>query len=300
MNHLRSGLTAGLVVLWAAGCSDPTDDTYVVPRDVPRTDDGGTGEVAADTDAAADADADADATTDVDAECIEDLDIVFVLDVSTSMTPVLDALSRGVGEVWSAALGLAPDTRFGLVVFVDDVMVTRDGEPFGSVVELQDEFAHWRDFCSSNDEPGGSSGFNTDCPENARDAIWAAATTFAWRENALRMIIVATDDTFVERPSSLGSAGIVVQHTYAEVLDELRAREIRVAAFAAHDSSNCSIPQVHDTEPGFFSEWHGLPPLPSGTGAEVFDIQAVRAGTLSMTESINGVILDEYCTPYLY
>ncbi|MBN1773026.1 MAG: VWA domain-containing protein [Deltaproteobacteria bacterium] len=299
MDDRRRWLTAGLAALMAAGCSDPTDDTYV-PRDVGHPDDGGAGEVAADGDADADADADGDATAEVDAACVEDLDIVFVLDVSTSMTPVLDALSRGVGEVWSAALGLAPDTRFGLVVFVDDVMVTRDGEPYGSVVELQDEFGYWRDFCSSNDEPGGSAGFNTDCPENALDAIWAAATSFAWREDALRMVIVATDDTFVERPDTLGSAGIMVQHTYAEVLDELRAREIRVAAFAAHDSSNCSIPPVHDTEPGFFSEWGGLPPLPSGTGAEVFDIQAVRAGTLSMTEAINDVILDEYCTPYIY
>lgn len=296
MNSARKWLVVGVAAGLAAGCSDPTDDTFV-PRDVPHDDGGSTGEGGADADA--DAGADGDATTEVDAECIQDIDIVFVLDVSTSMTPVLDALARGIGEVWSAALGLAPDAQFGLVVFVDDVMVTNGGGPYGALADLQGEFAYWRDFCASNNEPGGSDGFNNDCPENTLDAVWAAATSFPWRENALRMIILATDDTFVERPDRLGSAWIAVQHTYAEVLDELRAREVRVAAFAAHDSSNCSIPPLHNTEPGFFTEWGGLPPLSEGTGAEVFDIQAVRAGTLSMTEAINGVILDEYCTPFL-
>ncbi|NMC70107.1 MAG: VWA domain-containing protein [Myxococcales bacterium] len=299
MSDARRWFGAALAGVLAAGCSDPTDDT-IGPRDVPRDGDGATTEDGADADAGADAGADGDATSDVDAECIQDIDIVFVLDVSTSMTPVLDALSRGIGEVWSAALGLAPDAQFGLVVFVDDVMVTNGGGPYAALADLQGEFGYWRDFCSSNDEPGGSGGFNDDCPENTLDAVWAAATSFPWRENALRMLILATDDTFVERPSRLGSAGIAVQHTYAEVLEELRARQVRVAAFAAHDSSNCAIPPVHDTEPGFFRDWGGLPPLSEGTGAEVFDIQEVRAGRLSMTEAINGVILDEYCTPFLF
>jgi hypothetical protein len=292
MSDARRWITAVLVLLWAVGCSDPVDDTYV-PRDVPRADDGGTGE------GGADADADADATTDVDAECNDVIDVVFVLDVSTSMTPVLGALHAGIGDVWSAALGLSPDARFGLVVFVDDVMVTRGGEPYGSLVELQDEFQHWRDFCSSNDEPGGSGGYNTDCPENTLDAVWAAATAFPWRDNAVRIIVLATDDTFVERPDALGSDWIEVQHTYAEVRDEVLAREIRVAAFAAHDSSNCSIPPTHDAEPGLFSDWLGLPALPASTGAQVFDIQDVRSGALSMSEAISDVILNEYCTPFL-
>ena len=61
-----------------------------------------------------------------------------------------------------------------------------------------------------------------------------------------------------------------------------------------------AIPPTVNTEPGFFTDWGGDPALPAGTGAEVFDIQEVRAGTLSMTEAINGVILDEYCTPFIY
>jgi hypothetical protein len=73
-----------------------------------------------------------------------------------------------------------------------------------------------------------------------------------------------------------------------------------VAAFAAHDSSDCSIPPTVNTEPGFFTPWGSDPSLPEGTGAAVFDIREVRAGRLSMTEAINGVILDEYCTPFIY
>ena len=91
-----------------------------------------------------------------------------------------------------------------------------------------------------------------------------------------------------------------MQHNYPEVLAELRARQIRLAAFAAHDSSDCSIPPVHNTQPGFFTGWGGDPALPEGTGARVFDIHQVMDRTLSMTEAINDVILDEYCTPFIY
>jgi hypothetical protein len=293
----RSPFAAALAAAVLLGaCSSPPEEED--RRDVGPRDDSGGADADADTPADLPAETPAEADS-IDAECYQDLDIVFVLDVSTSMTPILGALEDGIGDVWSQALTISPDPQFGLVVFVDDVNVTNDGLPYDSVGAIQGQFAYWREFCGSEVEPGGSPGLNIDCPENTLDAVWTAATTFPWRENSLRIMILATDDTFRENPQTLGSARLTVQHTYAETVGELQSRQIRVAAFAAHDSSDCSIPPVHDTEPGFFAPWGDQPPFGEATGADVFDIMEVRSGDISMTEAINGVILEEYCTPYL-
>jgi hypothetical protein len=213
---------------------------------------------------------------------------------------VLDRLSSGIEEVWNYALTFSNDPsyqpRFGLVVFVDDVLFTNSALPFSTPAQLRSEFDRWRDFTSSESEPGGSPGMNDDCPENAIDALFAGATQFGWRNGALHIIIFATDDTFVERPGTLGSANLPVAHTYAEVLSEVLAREIRVSAFAAHTG----VCWDHNNgEPGFFAPYQGNPPLPEATGSNAFDIQQVASGTISMTEAIKGIILEEYCTPFV-
>ncbi len=292
----RLVLAALLATAHAAACTQPGEDG---PGPRPDADGGDDGRSDTGGDANPDGRDDGipDWTTD-ETECVQDLDIVFVLDVSTSMTPVLSALRDGIADVWTRAVEISPDPWFGLVVFVDDVRVTNEGRTYATMGTLQNEFEYWREFCSSNREPGGSSGFNNDCPENSLDALWEAANRFPWRPDSLRMIILATDDTFVERPQTLGSADIMVQRTYPEVLAALREREIRVAAFAARESSNCGIPPLHDTEPGFFTPYGADPPLPEATGAPVFDIMNVMSGSVSMAEAIGDVILDEYCTPY--
>ena len=255
----------------------------------------GTGDV---SDDAVDDDGAADDAEEIDiAACY--LDVVFVLDVSTSMTPILDALYAGIADVWTYAASLTPYARFGLVVFVDDVLVTNSGAPYADVAALQREFADWRSFCSTNSEPGGGGGFNDDCPENTIDALWDAADVYLWRPEATRVIVFATDDTFVESPGTLGSYDLPVHHRYADLVTHLQALEIRVAAFAARDSSNCAIPPVHDAQPGFYTPWGGTDPLPVATGARVFDIMGVRSGAIRMSEAINDVILEEYCTPYM-
>jgi hypothetical protein len=233
-------------------------------------------------------------------DCIQDIDILFVIDVSTSMTFALDTLSAGITEVWNYALTFSDepdyDPQFGLVVFVDDILFTNGGLPFATADQLRTEFDTWRAFTASESEPGGSPGTNNDCPENSIDALFAGSTQFGWREGGLHLIIFATDDTFVESPGTLGSYYLPVQHTYNQVLSEVLAREIRVSAFVAHigtcwDSNN--------GDPGFFTPFNGSPPLPEATGASAYDIQQVASGTLSLTEAIKDILLDEYCTPFL-
>jgi hypothetical protein len=239
-------------------------------------------------------------TLEDEGDCVQDIDIVFVIDVSTSMSFVLDQLSAGIEDVWAYTLTFStePDYQpaFGLVVFVDDVLVTNSARPYDTAELLRTEFDTWRAFTSTENEPGGGPGTNDDCPENAIDALYAAAAQMPWRDGALHIIIFATDDTFVENPGTLGTGDILVQHTYNEVYSEVLGREIRVSAFAAHvgvcwDHNNAA--------PGYFEPYLGTPPLPEATGASAFDIQDVSSGTISMTEAVKGVILDEYCTPFV-
>jgi len=63
------------------------------------------------------------------------LDVVFVLDVSSSMGFVLDQLGQQIGSVVTAANALAPEAHFGLVVFADNHRLDTTG-PGGSPVPL--------------------------------------------------------------------------------------------------------------------------------------------------------------------
>ena len=50
-----------------------------------------------------------------------------------------------------------------------------------------------------------------------------------------------------------------------------------------------------DVEPGFFKGYDGQPSIPQATDSEVFDIDEVFNGTLSLTESINNFVIALYC-----
>lgn len=239
-----------------------------------------------------------------DYDCFQDIDIVFVLDVSTSMTWVLATLRDEIGAVWEYAMAMSDhalyEPAFGLVVFVDDVLVTNSGGPYESAEALQAEFETWRAFCSTEAQPGGNPCRNMDCPENTLDALAAAAEQYAWREGALHVAIHVTDDTFKEAPDMLCSAlspSIPVQHTYADTVSLLIAGEIRVGAFAVRNSPACPFPA--NKAPGFFEPWNGQDAIPIATGSMVWDLHEVQNGTISLTEAIEGFVLDEWCTPFI-
>jgi len=299
---MRAELAATILAAaaWAAACSD---DGGGVPWD---------GGDVADLDAPVEGpDAPLDSPGDVgdavdhvdDVDCFQDIDIVFVIDVSTSMTWVLDELHDEIGAVWAFAEAISShpdyDPAFGLVVFVDDVLVTNDGNPYASSADLQTEFNDWRTFCSSNSQPAGSSCMNGDCQENSLDALAAAAEHYAWRPGALHVIIHATDDTFKESPQMLCSEmspTIPVEHTYSQTIDLLVAGEVRVGVFAMHVSPCWTSA---DTEPGFFSSWGGQPSIPEATGSRVWDLTQVQSGAISLTEAIQGFVLEEWCTEFI-
>jgi hypothetical protein len=225
--------------------------------------------------------------------CSAPLDVGFVIDVSTSMADEAELLRVGIESIWNAAQDLTTNTQFTLVVFVDDALAVGGCAPFADLGTLQSELARWRDFCASNQSPVSMSA-NTDCAENSLDALHLAATGCPWRAGATRVLIHVTDDTFAERPTRLsgflGTGGVVVQHTYAEVRDALVAAEIRVGAFARTVPAECGAGTSPDVGRGFHTPFMGMPSLPTATGGRVWDISELGAG------EINALLEDEYCT----
>jgi hypothetical protein len=263
--------------------------------------------------------------------CEDVVDVVFVLDVSSSMGFVLDQLEQGIGEVVTAANGLAPDAHFGLVPFVDNFVLDDSGDLDGGVVHtgaasLQAAFAYYREnFTNPNRNPGdGLSGptmQNPICEENALDGLYAAATAFPWRPSATRVIIVATDDTFIERPDNYGDrdgdgdttstdfpreGDYPALRTLSETVTALTDNRIRVFSFTRLtppgilDLSRCGTPRRLPWEAithGWSAPYNGANPLPVATDGANFDLDQVRDGVLSLEDTINSVVVDSYCNP---
>jgi hypothetical protein len=226
-------------------------------------------------------------------ECVDPIDVVFVLDVSTSMAMEAARLREGIGSIFAAADALTPDHRFGLVVFVDDELVVSGCNSFPTAENLQDEFDRWRVFCATNENPDGS-GSNGDCAENSLDALHAAALECQWRDGATHVLIHVTDDTFEEPPYRY-SGDIPAEHDYAEVVAALTTRQIRVGAFAMEHPEDCGAGTSSDTARGFFTPYEGMDSLPVATGGEVWSMADVRAGTLDMDAAISALIERSHC-----
>ena len=260
------------------GADDDDGDDTGAKFDVEMTGDGGVG-------------------PDTTADCDQDIDIVFVMDVSTSMGPFLSTLADEILVVDQAIadLGLPNPPHYGLVVFVDDTALHNPGAPYGDVATLRADFMEWSAFTSTNFQVGGGE-YNSTWPENSLDALYLGAAGFQWRpegDGTLRIIIHTTDDTFWDGPTNQN--GVAIQHGYEEVVAALQDREIRMFTFAAQIGGMC---ECEDVTPGWSTPYMGLPPIPESTDGAAFDLDLVLAGQLSLSEAINGLIDENMCEPY--
>ena len=269
-------------------------------------------------------------TTDDGGVCTDVIDVVFVLDTSSSMGFVLQQLEQQIGDVVTAANGLAPDAHFGLIAFqdnhkLDDTGPLEQGRVHTSASTLQAAFASYRNVYTRNDRnpgdgPNGPTTQNPICEENALDALYAAAADFPWRENATRVVIVATDDTFLEAPDNYGDrdhdgdttstdypreGNYPARHRYAETVTALQDRRIRVFAFSrmrepglfdGRCGTERRFPWSQITA-GWSTPYQGAEAFPAATDAAQFDVDLVRNGMLSLSATINGVVLDSFCSP---
>lgn len=234
------------------------------------------------------------AVLDSSVMCEDALDVVFVLDVSTSMSDVLGEIRAGIADMWNTATSLSANAQFSMVVFVDDAVAVNDCMPITSVSELQAQFDHWRDFCASNESPASGEN-NYDCEENSLDAIELAINSCPWRSPSTRILVHVTDDTFVERPDEL-SGSISVESTYAQVASDLVYHQIRFATFANAGTATCGD---YSGAPGFHTAYMSQPSLPMQTGGRAWDLDQVRNGTLNMGNAISELLMEEYCTVFL-
>ncbi len=265
--------------------------------------------------------------------CIENVDVVFVLDISSSMSFVLTQLQADIGGVVEAAKALgSAEPHFGLVAFADNELLDASGTLEGGLVHtdastLQAAFQHIANTYTlfdrnPGDGPFGPTQQNPICEENANDALHTAATEFPWRGEATHVIILATDDTFLERPDNYGDrdgdgqtdkqdfpkeGDYPADWMMAETVDSLTAAQIRVFGFtrlappAIWDPMKCGTGRRLPWEAvsdGWSTPYDGQVPIPESTDGDNYDLDAVRDGSLSLAETINQVVIDSNCVPY--
>jgi hypothetical protein len=269
-------------------------------------------------------------TTDA-GECKEVIDVVFVLDTSSSMDFVATKLDQQIASVVTASNMLAADSHFGLIAFQDNHKLDATGPLSNGVVHtdaqtLQTAFRYYRDnFTANNRNPGdGISGPTTQnplCEENSLDALYAAAVDFPWRDNATRVVIVATDDTFLERPDNYGDrdgdglenktdfpreGNYPAARTVSETVAAMKNAKARVFSFSRKTMPNfleaCGTPRrlgwSHITD-GWTTPYKTEAPIPMQTDGGDYDLDKVKNGQLSLSETINNVVLESHCNPII-
>jgi hypothetical protein len=287
-------------------CHDPACSVFSF-----CTPDAGTSDasVDADVDASLDASADVgDVGPPVDAGCTAPLDVVLVVDVSTSMAADVANIRASIASVWDTAHALSSDAHLSLVVFVDDALAI-DGVPpfpdgggcmpFTTADDLGTQLDRWEMFCATNESPV-SHLQNHDCAENSLDAIMAGVAC-PLRDGSTRVLVHVTDDTFVERPGVLSGewgGGVHVQFNYVEVTTALTDRHFHVGVFGQSGvGDDCGAGHSPDVGRGFSSDFGTLPSLPEATGGRFWDLREVRAGNVDVATSIDDFLRDVYCAP---
>lgn len=263
--------------------------------------------------------------------CSDVVDVVFVLDVSSTMRFVLQALEDDIPGLVAAAGNLAPDAHFGFVGFSDNHAFADQGSMgivHTNATSLRAAFAEFRTTYTEEDRnpgdgPGGPTVQNPICEENSLDAIYAAASEFPWRESATRVIIVATDDTFLEAPDNYGDrdgdgdttstdfpreGDYPAAHTVSETIALLQQSRIRVFSFTRQEAPGFFDPGAcgtgrrlndDDVTDGWSTNYGLNEPFPVATDGADFDLIDVRDGSLDLATTINQVVVESYCDPPL-
>lgn len=228
--------------------------------------------------------------------CGVPLDIVLVLDVSSSMPDDLMRVRDAVPGLFDAARALDATATLSLVVFVDDVLAVNACAPYASSADLVAEIDRRIAAAPANTSPV-SGVVNQDCMENALDALFDASTMCTWRPGAEHTLVLVTDDTFGERPRVLSGewgGGVFVATTYAEALTALSSRAIRLVAVAQSGAGDpCGAGTSLDVGQGFFTPYMDMTSLPDATGGVAIDLREVRDGRVAL----GARLADLLCAP---
>lgn len=141
-------------------------------------------------------------------------------------------------------------------------------------------------------------------------------------ESATRVIIVATDDTFLVTPDNYGDrdgdgdwtstdfpreGNYPALRAYAETIAAVQAARARVFAFTRLSPldifSRCGTGRRLDWSQithGWSAPYAGSEPIPSATDGQNFDLAQVQSGRLSLAATISEVVVESYCQPPLF
>jgi hypothetical protein len=277
-----------------------------------------------------DATSDANTSPQPDAgECKEVIDVVFVLDTSSSMDFVLTKLQQQIADVVTASNMVAADSHYGLIAFQDNYKLDDTGSMgviHTTAATLQTAFNNYKTVYTANnrnpgDGPTGPTTQNPICEENSLDSLYAAAATFPWRDNATRIVIVATDDTFLEATDNYGDrdgdgltnktdypreGNYPAGHTMSDTVAALQNAKARVFSFSRITQPSfldrCGtgrrLPWASITD-GWTTPYKTKAPIPMQTDGGNYDLDKVKAGTLNLATTINEVVLDSHCNPII-
>ena len=262
--------------------------------------------------------------------CTEDIDVVLVIDTSSSMDFVLDALNDEFANVVQASNALKSGAHFGAVFFQDNVLLDTSGDESGGKVHLgssslQSAFETMKTVYTAHnrnpaDGPNGPVDQNPLCEENSLDAVNVAATQFPWRSNAAHIVVVVTDDTFLERPDNYGDGNhdgdttdsfpfqegnYPAASTLAETVAALKAQNAEVFSFTrvtplgGLSLAGCGTPRRFSQDDavkyGWTLPYQGAAPLPDQTGGKNFDLDDVKDGKTHLGAAINDIVLGVHC-----
>jgi hypothetical protein len=270
--------------------------------------------------------------TNTDAgECREVIDLVFVLDTSSSMEFVLNKLDQQIADVVAASNMVAADAHFGLIAFQDNYKLDATGALMNGVVHtsatsLQTAFRNYRDnYTAANRNPGDGIGGpmlqNPICEENSLDSLYAAATEFPWRDNATRVVILVTDDTFLEATDNYGDrdhdgdttstdfpseGNYPALRTVPQTVSALQTAKVRVFSFSRLTQPNflerCGTGRRlawADITDGWTTPYGTHAPIPQQTDGANYELEKVKSGALNLATTINAVVLESHCNPIL-
>lgn len=263
--------------------------------------------------------------------CTQDIDVVLVLDVSSSMGFVLTKLGSGIDGIVDAANQLKAGAHFGLVAFSDNAAFGLGGSDAQGKVHtkassLKKAFSDFKSTYMDNDRnPGdGKSGpirQNPLCEENSLDALHMAAAEFPWRDKAARIIILATDDTFLVAPDNYGDrdgdgktdkkdypreGDYPAVHTVKDTVQAVKDAKARVFTITRLkppgllDAGKCGTGRRHSGDNasiayGWSQPYDGEDPIPDQTDGKNFDLAEVQSNKLDLADAINGIVLETHC-----
>jgi hypothetical protein len=264
--------------------------------------------------------------------CTQDIDVVLVLDVSSSMGYLLDKLGNEISGIVDAANKLKPGAHFGMIGFADNGAFATNGSDANGIIHtkaatLKSAFSDFKNtYTDYNrnpaDGPNGLTDQNPLCEEDSLDSIYMAAHDYPWRPGAARVIIVTTDDTFLEAPDNYGDrdgdgkedktdypreGNYPAVHTVKDTVQAVKDANARVFSITRLTApgpfsigGKCGTGRRHSSDDSVAYGWsqpydNNQTPIPVQTDGKNFDLDQIATGKIDLAATINGVVLQTHC-----